>query len=327
MSPVTFLMVLLAAPPALSVAVEGTTTCPTPAEVTTRLQTLLPRLDPWDAIEHAHLVQDGVVLRVALVDARGTQVAERLLPSSASCAALADAAALVIAAWKSDVHAQFAVDLPAVVAPRPSPSPVTRTAAAAAPRTPLGPRAPDLELLLGAGISAAGPGSQPALGAGEGVRPWGAAAAAFIARAIYMPAPSLGGDLFASFESDRTFGLAAGQVSWQRWAAGAGLQGQLVGRWLRLTAGADLALARLTLSGSGFREDFSRTGWTPGATAQVRLALPSERPGIRPSLWWEIGAAYWWRPQEARVDPVGPTAQLPRLTLSTTIGISLGRVR
>jgi hypothetical protein len=330
MSPVTFLMVLLAAPPALSVAVEGTTTCPTPAEVTTRLQTLLPRLDPWDAIEHAHLVQDGVVLRVTLVDAKGTQVAERLLPSSASCTALADAAALVIAAWKSDVHAQFAVDLPAVTPPHPPPPTLTRTAAApAAPGllTPPAARAPDLELLLGAGISAAGPGSQPAPSAGERVRPWGAAAPAFVARAIYMPARSLGGDLFASFESDRTFGLAAGQVSWQRWAAGAGLQGQLVSRWLRLAAGADLALARVTLSGSGFLEDFSRTGWTPGATAQVRLALPSEAPGIRPSLWWEIGAAYWWRPEEARVDPAGPTAQLPRLTLSTTIGVSLGRVR
>src|SRR4051812_39512595 len=102
----------LAAPAPPPLAVEGAPTCPAPAEVTARLQTLLPRLDPWDAIEHAQLVEDGVVLRVTLTDAKGALVAERLLPANASCAALADAAALVIAAWKSDVHAQFAVDLP-----------------------------------------------------------------------------------------------------------------------------------------------------------------------------------------------------------------------
>lgn len=329
MSPVTLLMALLAAPaPALPVAVEGATTCPTPAEVTTRLSALLPRLDPWDAIEHARLTEDGVVLRVTLIDAKGAAVAERLLPASSSCAALADAAALVIAAWKSDVHAQFAVDLPAVPPARPPPPTVTRASAPTAVVPARTTRAPDLELLLGAGISAAGPGSQPTRGASEGLPPWGAASAAFVARAIYKPSGGwAGGDLFAGFETDRTFALGPGQVRWRRWAAGAGMQGEMVTRWLRLAAGADLAVARMTLAGSGFLQDFSRTGWTPGAAAEIRLALPSGTAGIRPSLWWELGAAYWWRAQEARIEPAGPTAQLPGLTLSTTIGVSLGRVR
>lgn len=313
MSPVLLSMALWASAPALSVTVEGKTTCPSPAEVTLQLEPLLPRLEPWDTIQHAQLRDDGVVVRLTLVDDTGARLGERRLPTSASCATLAKAVALVIASWKSDVHADFAADLP------PVPEPVAPGRAGARARA----GAPDLECLIGAGMGAAGPGS-----GADDARSVGALAPLFLLRTIFTPpGRSLGGALFASFETDRTLNLSPGQVRWGRWAAGAGVDLRAVGRWARLAMRADVALARVALAGVGFTDDFTRTGWTPGGITAVRLVLPAGPPGLGLSAWWELGAGFWWRAEEARVEPAGITARLPRLTLMTTLGVALGHLR
>jgi hypothetical protein len=329
MSPATFLMALLASAPPLSVAVESATDCPSGADVTTRLQGLLPRLEPWDRIDRAQLRDEGAALRLTLVDGRsGAVMGERLLPASASCAALADAVALVIASWKSDVHAEFGADLPAVPRAK-APAPAASLASVAHSRTEttgLGPRAPDWELLLGAGVASAGPGAAPGGAAAAGF--WGSPAALFALRGIYTPPRrSTGFALAGSFETNRAFDLGGGQARWNRSAAAVGIERRRLTRWARLAVRADLSLARLALSGRGFSENFQQIGWSPGVTAALRLALANATPGLRGSAWCELGAGFWSRWQEARIDPGGPAARLPRLTLMTTFGISLGRVR
>jgi hypothetical protein len=65
-------------------------------------------------------------LRIELVDAKATVIAERVLDGSGSCSDLAELAAAVIGSWQSDAHPDFtrphAEPLPAPVVAMPAPS-------------------------------------------------------------------------------------------------------------------------------------------------------------------------------------------------------------
>jgi hypothetical protein len=89
---------------ALSIAVEGNTRCPEPAEVAARLGAVgagsAERMQG-----KAVLSETEGALRVQLLRENGTVVGERLLDSRYPCRDLADAAALVLASWQGEFNA------------------------------------------------------------------------------------------------------------------------------------------------------------------------------------------------------------------------------
>jgi hypothetical protein len=139
---------------ALSITVEGATSCPEPGEVAARLQVVAPAGKlPGRALLS---VAEGA-LRVQLMRANGTIVGERLLDARYPCAELADAAALVLASWQGEFEAAPVVAPSVEVRPDEVPR-----------------REPWLE--IGAGLVAAGPrplsaGGSLSLGLSRGA--WG----------------------------------------------------------------------------------------------------------------------------------------------------------
>jgi hypothetical protein len=87
---------------ALSITVEGNTSCPEPGEVAARLAAVAPA----NRMEGKALLSESEgSLRVQLARDNGTVVGERLLDARYPCNELADAAALVLASWQGEFGA------------------------------------------------------------------------------------------------------------------------------------------------------------------------------------------------------------------------------
>jgi hypothetical protein len=99
------------------VELEGATVCPRPDEVAARLQELVVADGHPPARERVHLDQDGEALVLRLGDDPAHPLAQRRL-EAAPCADLANAAAVVIAAWATELRAAAT---PNVVLPRARP--------------------------------------------------------------------------------------------------------------------------------------------------------------------------------------------------------------
>jgi hypothetical protein len=130
---VSLVLVLWAS--ALSITVEGNTSCPTPADVAARLQAVAPSSR---MAGKALLTESEGTLRVQLVRTNGTVVGERVLDARYPCKELADAAAVVLASWQGEFDA----------------APV---AAPSLEGVPVPPRPRGKALEFGVGLVAAGP--------------------------------------------------------------------------------------------------------------------------------------------------------------------------
>src|SRR5438046_635289 len=111
---------LLLALAGVLVDVEGSSTCPTPAEVAERLRSLLPAGAGTER-DRATLVQEKGELRVALRSSAGRAVGELRLDVTASCSDLAGAAAVMIAAWEAELRPGEQPSLPPSPTPPPPP--------------------------------------------------------------------------------------------------------------------------------------------------------------------------------------------------------------
>jgi hypothetical protein len=102
------------------VSVEGTTTCPRPAEVEALV---LPGAGDSSRGDRAELTVSGGQLRVRLLDRAGELVGEQELALDAPCASLAAAAAAVISAMELELHSSPPVDVATIQSPaKPTPS-------------------------------------------------------------------------------------------------------------------------------------------------------------------------------------------------------------
>ena len=87
---------------AMVVQAEGTTTCPDPALVATRLAGLLPASAAVaDQLDRAKLWEDGGDLVIRLERADGVVLGTRRLPRTYGCEDLASAVAVSVAAWRA----------------------------------------------------------------------------------------------------------------------------------------------------------------------------------------------------------------------------------
>ena len=107
-------------------AIEGDSTCPTPAQVDEQLGNLAARREAGQeepsAQHRAYLSLAERFVNVELLGPDGGLLAERQLDRSASCPELAQAVAVILAAWEANFSPTLA---PTVVEP-PAPPPPTR---------------------------------------------------------------------------------------------------------------------------------------------------------------------------------------------------------
>jgi hypothetical protein len=278
------------------VTVQGTTTCPTPQAVEARLGPLVST----GAASDVRLAREGPVLHVALHAPDGRLTARRSIDGAHSCEALAEAAAVIVAAWQGDVGNRPLL-------------------AAEAPNGAAG----DLR-------ASAVPAYAPAAGPG-----WGLAAAGGLSLAAKTPAPTaaLGithapvpaspwsGRLGLAYQGPRESALGTGKLRWQRSVVELGpqLQGGAGPFGWALHLGGALGVTRL--QGRGLADARDHQDFGLGISGGARLSLG--RSGLRPFL--ELGARGWPTDIVAYEGFAGGEMALPRVELLLTLGAAFGR--
>lgn len=301
------LLALLLAASAPVVVVEGDTACPTPAEVAARVATLLPAGGGTEPADVARIEVEAGTMRVTLTRPDGATLGERAIDGTFPCADLAEAAAVVLATWESDVHPEYRA------APPPPPAPGAPAVAVVAAPPPPAPRAPaayDLGAAVAGSLAPSSGGAAPALGA--------------LAVGSWTPSGRLGLRGAVQWTAERELELGAGAVGWRRVTAALGPQLRFTTagtRWA-LDFHAEGLAAWLTASGSGFTRDRQGDSFDPGLGAGVR-ALWFGRQGLVP--WLELAGAGWLRSQTAFATPGVDAVTLPRLEATLALGLSFGR--
>jgi hypothetical protein len=276
--------------------VRSTVACPAAADVSARLQPLLPReLGPTGDV--VNIDAAGGVTTVRLVRSDGTLVAARALPRGESCAAQAQIAAVVVATWEGRLQAERADGALALPDPstlgarasRPAPAPAWRLEIAGGPLAAF--TGGDLGVALGADVAAFAAGSR-----------WGIGAALL---AI--------GDHEAPFVAQ-----PGGTYTWRRLELGIGPAfGSHAGAWsLGVRAAAVVGL--LDVRGSGFALDQRTTSFDLGTSATARLGY---RVGPV-SPWLGVTVVWWARPQRVQATFVEGVERLPAYEALAGAGLS-----
>ena len=290
----------------LALDIQGTLTCPTPAEVSQHLARLVPESGSPGQIPRAYLSAGESFLAIELLGPEGVFLAERKLDRSASCADMAEAVAVILATWQ----AKFSPTLsPTTFAP------VTSAPAEVAPWPGTVPQRP---VLFDAGIAALVPivGSEATLGAKlEG--------------ALSPFAHGLGFHLALSLASThtqtipQTIRTPSLEAQWIRPALSLGPNLRLHGNTVALDIHGDAVVALVRVNGSGLSQTSSDTSMQFGLAAGLR------------GLWiWKHSAAWvgtdllgYPGQDNLSVANLGQVGRLPRLEFQISLGIVLGRFR
>jgi len=251
-------------------------TCPAPAEVRERVLAIL-RLSAEPEPSESFLVERHEAgLFVELRGADATLIGQRILPNEGSCAELAQAAAVVLGAWLSDVHPDFAGDLPS---PLPEAEPAAEPVREPPPapvepprRAPPKPKPPPTTARRSAGVR-----RQWEISAGLGAGHAGSKLAwAGIVRTALLPEQGMGAALTLLVDTERREQLGEGFVSWRRWPLGLGPTLRLRGAALVADLSLAPALVWVRASGANFQPNLSQTGFTWAGMLDVRLASRSK---------------------------------------------------
>jgi len=110
--------------------VDGEGSCPAPSDVEARLGALIPQVEEREPQHRAVLEHSAAGLQVDLRRDDGELLAQRRLDGRGSCADLAAATAVVIAAWEAHLNPEIAarMKLPGGDRPAPAPQPELKTA-------------------------------------------------------------------------------------------------------------------------------------------------------------------------------------------------------
>ena len=150
------------------VVVDGEGTCPAPSDVEARLGALIPQVEEREPQHRAVLEHSAAGLQVDLRRDDGERLAQRVLDGRGSCADLAAATAVVIAAWEARLNPEIAARMKLLPdgdkpVPKPEdktvPKPELKTAGSAAPP----PSSVGLEGGIGVTASIAGSDLAPGL--------------------------------------------------------------------------------------------------------------------------------------------------------------------
>jgi len=260
---------------------DDTQGCPDAAAVAKRLSGLLGSGGEPGAPDVVVLSVAGPDLHLRLSRGDGTLVAERLIPRSNRCAELADAAAVLIAAWEADL--------------RPGASPPLAPGALPAPPPPVAVSAP-LPVRERAAYEV---GVVPALWVGGGPLSF---AGALRAGVWSQRAPvGMTMALSATFPFS---GSSAGLARWRRYAVSGGAIGRLRHRWLFVDGLAEAVLGWLVIKDEGAgTPGGAQATFDPGLTIGLRAG---SRVARRLELYASLGA--WGAAWRAPAQPDGSRA-------------------
>ena len=249
--------------------------CPAPIDVEARVRSLL-HLAPERELSEGFAVErheSGLFVELRLADS--TLIGQRTLPVEGGCDDLAQAAAVVLSAWLSDVHPDFATALPAAaLAPARSVNsglpPPLPAAIPVVPQPRHVSRAPPthrgrLELGLGLGTELSGDNF----------------AAAGYAVAGYWPAlQGWGASAFVDAAWPRQEPLGPGLVTWRRWPAGLGPSWRVVTGSLAWDVSAGPVVGWLHFAGSKFDHSSGQNGVAWGGFLNLRVANRRGQAGL-----------------------------------------------
>jgi hypothetical protein len=292
-------------------------TCPAPADVEGRVRAIL-HLPPERELAEGYVAERHEAgLYVELRAPDSTLIGQRTLPGQGSCDDLAQAAAVVLAAWLSDVHPDFAGALPE--APPPAPEPEKPAEPVPQPSPPPPPARPPRQ----APSREPAPRPEPAthrlrVSLGAGLELSGKLALQGRAQLAYVPrGRGFGIEAFAAISTTRSDSLGPGTIRWRRWPVGVGPVWRGGEGWTWEVA-AGPTLAWLRFAGSGFDHPSASSGAQWGASASVRLASSGPRYGLFASLDSQV------YPGDFKASASSPEQQwafpVPRLALGLTIG-------
>jgi hypothetical protein len=302
--------------------IRSETQCPAAEQVEERVRHILDLKDERIE-ERAIITRQERSLRVVFRAADGRDLAERVLSTDASCEDLAQAVAIVLATWISDVHPEYLGALPqpeggSAANPPAPPSTAGDTRGDV-------PTAPTATTRFSNDI--APPDARPSesvprrfeLGLGVGAALPQASAAASILAAWVPTGSGLGLAAAATIATPREEPLADGRLQWRRWPVAGGLVLRApVGRVvLDLVAGGALAWSHLT--GRGFPSTSSADDFTLGAFASLRIAGASGRlvPFVAATGYgWLAHSVAFVRPE------AGGDVELPRYDVLLLAGLA-----
>jgi len=294
-----------------AITVNGNATCPTADEVSTRVAQLVPAVDTSAPRDLARIEEAGGVLRVSLSAPDGALLGTRDLPRTSSCAELAAAAAVVVAAWESDVHPEFRPSIPVTVPSNEVAAPAAVVRAPSTPSTPSTPTAPRLVFEVGAALS-----GSVAPGAGAA-----AAAGGMVIASATSTRRSVGLRLMLAGGTEREIPLETGRVFWRRLVAGLGPELRVT-PWstaLTLDLHAEALVAALSARGEGFTTNLNDASVDPGVGAGGRFVWANHT--VAP--WLDVSFAGWLRGQRAVSAPDDASVALPRVEATVAIGVSV----
>jgi hypothetical protein len=278
--------------------VISTTQCPDSAAIKQRLRSLLS--PSATSTDRATIDESLSAIRVEVRDAAGANVGVRALPLAGSCDDRADAVAVVIAAWESDVgrraaaHTPTATPVPesaAIVATSPTPSQLTWDVSASFLGT------------IAGGAFAAGASADVTLG-----------------KRGFPLAARIG----VAGSDNRDLTLAGGRASWTRAALMFGPVFDVVSqKGVRLDVHADIAAGWMFVQGRGFSANYSDNGFDPALGGGARLALT--KWSIEP--WIDCTLLGWLRHQTVSVPTATSTAstEIPRFDVWLRAGVAYGK--
>ncbi len=299
-------------------AIEGDSTCPTPAQVDEELGNLAARREGGreepSAQHRAYLSMAERFVNIELLGPDGGLLAERQLDRSASCPELAQAVAVILAAWEANFSPRLA---PTVVEP-PAPPPAPPAAPPPAPAAVVAQPEPAAKRPL---TFDAGMGMLTSVAGGEAV--FGAK----LEGTIFPLAIPIGLDSVLSVASTHTQAISspAAEARWMRPALSIGPNFRWRGKpaaMLDIHAGGVLAVLRVQGAGALFKTS-SDTSLQFGLCAGLR------------GLWtWNNGAAWlgaelYAYPGQDRlaIGNYGDAGRLPHMEVQLAFGISLGQFR
>jgi hypothetical protein len=286
--------------------------CPASADVEARVRAIL-HLKPQQVLAETFVVErHEAELYVELRGADSTLIGERSLPADGTCDELTQAAAVVLSAWLSDVHPDFADELPTptpkpaappespsmLPPPPPPPPPPPRVARQVPPRP--SPPARRLDGFLGIGANRVGSGFalQGSLGAG-----------------LLTQSNGLGLSALGSIETTRSEPLGNARVVWSRYPLGAGPTLRLVTRSLAWDLTLAPALVWVRVEGDGFDRDHTRNGVTVAGLGQLRAGTRGRRWGV----WGALTSQVYFG--ELRAFVGDSRTSLPRAVIGAELGV------
>jgi hypothetical protein len=296
LSPLSLVVTTLMASQGLEV--RSGTDCPSSATISGKLAPLLAGQAEEGDVAWIDVAapepNQPAALRVRLVRAGANVIADRRLPVQGGCEEMADTVATVLAAWESPPTPRLVINTeqPGVEPARP---------------------VDHARMWLGAS------GGAGLLG--------GIAGVGSVELQLEHTGSHLLGRMAMTGQTTRQIGLDRGEVVWRRSHGALGLGWQTrrpnPGSYWQVSTDVDVLLGWLTASGRGFLPNSQKTVFEYGFGASLR----GQRNFAGWALWLEARANLWPAPEQATLAGANSTAQLPKLDVLLSFGVSLLTLR